>query len=49
MKRDERGGGVAKHENKSQDDGQGTYDPTATKPAEESGGGKHDKDDKGDD
>jgi hypothetical protein len=45
---DGRGGSVAKHENKSQDDGQGTYDPTTAKSAEEAGGGKHDKEDKGD-
>lgn len=38
---------MGRHENKSQDDGQGTYDPTTTKSADESGGGKHDKDDKG--
>jgi hypothetical protein len=36
---------VAKHEDKSDRDGSGTYDPSKTKDVWESGGGKHAEDD----
>jgi hypothetical protein len=40
---------MAKHENKAECDGQGTFDPAKTKDVNEAGGGRHGKDDKGED
>lgn len=38
---------MAKHEDKSEGDGQGDYEHDKTKDSKDAGGGKHDKDDKG--
>lgn len=39
---------MGKHgKDKIEADGQGIYDPDKTKPVEEAGGGRHDKDDRG--
>lgn len=38
---------MAKHENKTEGDGQGTFDPSKTKDVNDAGGGRHDADDKG--
>jgi len=37
---------VAKHGDKAESDGQGTYDPSKTKDVKDAGGGRHDKDDR---
>ncbi|WP_410646509.1 NYN domain-containing protein [Amycolatopsis sp. cmx-4-54] len=41
--------GMAKHEDKTEGDGQGTYDPAKTKDVGDAGGGRHDSEDKGED
>ena len=39
---------MGKHEDSRQGDGQGDYDHSKTKDVKDAGGGRHDKDDKGD-
>ncbi|SFQ27102.1 hypothetical protein [Amycolatopsis rubida] len=40
---------MAKHENKAEGDGQGTFDPSKTKDVDDAGGGRHDSEDTGED
>lgn len=40
---------MGRHENKAEGDGQGTLDPSKTKDVNDAGGGRHDRDDRGDD
>ena len=39
---------MAKHGDKSTDNGQGNYDPTKSKDVKDAGGGRHSSEDKGD-
>jgi hypothetical protein len=39
---------MAKHDDKSTDNGQGNYDPTKSKDVTDAGGGRHSSEDKGD-